>query len=165
MVQHNMVLELPVVEYFRDGYSISTDKSRLDVGAIHTYLANESYWSPGIPLAAVERAIQNSLCFGLYLGNTQTGFARVISDFTSFAYLMDVFVLDAYRRRGLGKWLVECVLDYPELRYVRGWMLSTWDAHALYSRYGFTPLAHPEYVMTRRNPDEFVQMASAEKSP
>ncbi len=160
-----VVSEMPVVEYYRDGFSISTDKSRLDVDAIHAYLANESYWSPGIPRAAIERGIRNSLCFGLYSEKSQVGFARVISDLSSFAYLLDVFILEAYRHRGLGKWLIECVLDYPELKYVRGWMLSTWDAHGLYSRYGFTALSHPEYVMTRRNPDAFVQIASSDKSP
>jgi len=159
-----MLVKLPVVEYYRERYSVSTDKSRLDVDAIHAYLANESYWSPGIPRSVVNRAIENSLCFGVYSGDAQAGFARVVSDFSSFAYLMDVFVLTPYRRRGLGKWLVECILDYPELKYVRSWMLSTWDAHELYSRYGFTPLANPEFVMVRRNPDVFVQIATAENS-
>jgi GNAT superfamily N-acetyltransferase len=159
-----MLVKLPVVEYYRERYSVSTDKSRLDVDAIHAYLANESYWSPGIPRSVVNRAIENSLCFGVYSGDAQAGFARVVSDFSSFAYLMDVFVLTPYRRRGLGKWLVECILDYPELKYVRNWMLSTWDVHELYSRYGFTPLANPEFVMVRRNPDVFVQIATAENS-
>jgi len=159
-----MLVELPVVEHYRDSYSVSTDKSRLDVDAIHDYLANESYWSPGIPRSAVQRGVENSLCFGVYAGDTQVGFARVVSDFSSFAYLMDVFVLTPYRRRGLGKWLVECILDYPELKYVRNWMLSTWDAHDLYSRYGFTSLTNPEFVMVRRNPDAFVQVAAAEQS-
>ena len=101
--------EPAILEYHKDGYTISTDKTRLDIPVIHSYLSDEAYWSQGIPLEIVERGIKNSLCFGLYQGETQAGFARVISDYASFAYLCDVFILEPFRRQGLGKWLMACV--------------------------------------------------------
>lgn len=141
-------------------YSLSTDRSRLDLPAIHAYLSQESYWSKGIPYEIVARAIQNSLCFGVYKGQTQVGFARVISDYTTFAYLCDVFILEPYRGQGLGKWLVASILEHPSLQGLRNFMLFTWDAHGLYARFGFAPPAHPERIMTRADPDIYRRPAA-----
>lgn len=137
------------------GYEISTDPERLDVEAIHAFLT-ESYWSPGIPRPVVERAIAHSIPFGLYApGGAQAGFARVVSDRAVFAYLADVFVLDEHRGRGLGVQLVERVLAHPELQGLRGWSLSTADAHTLYERFGFRTPERPDRLMTlARTPRE-----------
>lgn len=121
-----------------DGYTISTDRRRLDLGAVHAFLRDESYWAPGIPRETVERAVANSLCFGIYApGGEQAGFARVVTDRATFAYLCDVFVLRAHRGAHLGVWLVETVLAHPDLPGLRRWMLGTRDAHELYGRFGF----------------------------
>lgn len=130
----------------RDGYTISTDNRRLDVGAIHSFLT-QSYWSPGIPLHVVETAVANSLCFGLFHGVDQVGFARVVSDKATFAYLADVYVLEAHRRRGLAKWLLEVVLSQAELQGLRRILLATRDAHELYKLFGFTELSNPSRMM------------------
>jgi len=130
----------------RAPYSISTDPDRLDVDAIWGWL-RESYWTPGIPRAAVERGIRHSIAFGIYEGARQVGFARVITDRTSFAYLADVFVDPAARGRGLSSWLMEVIAAHPDLQGLRRFMLATRDAHGLYARHGFRPLAHPEYFM------------------
>ena len=130
-------------------YDISTDPSRLQLDAIHAYLVR-SYWSPGIPRELVARAIENSLCFGLYLGDAQVGFARVVTDKSSFAYLADVYVLEEHRGQGLSKRLVETIQAHPDLQGLRRFMLATRDAHGLYAQFGFKPLAAPERVMERR---------------
>src|SRR5262245_58630952 len=122
--------------------SIDTDPTRLDVDLIHRVLA-ESYWARGIPREPVERAIRGSLCFGAYEGDRQVGFARAVTDLATFAYLADVYVVDSHRGRGIGKALVAAVLAHPSLQGLRRWMLATRDAHALYARHGFTPLAAP----------------------
>lgn len=145
--------EPPVFERRFGEYHLSTDRSRLDVSAIHAYLSQQSYWSQGIPFEIVARAINNSLCFGVYEGRTQVGFARVISDFATFAYLCDVFIQEPYRGQGLGKWLVACIMEHPALQGLRSYMLMTRDAHSLYSRYGFAPYPHPERFMAKTNPD------------
>ena len=132
-------------------YDISTDPSRLQLAAIHAYLTR-SYWSPGIPEDVVARAIANSLCFGLYLGDAQVGFARVVTDKASFAYLADVYVLEEHRRQGLAKRLVEAIQAHPELQGLRRFMLATKDAHALYAQFGFKPVAAPERLMEIRTP-------------
>ena len=129
--------------------TIDTDKRRLDFNVIHGFLST-SYWSPNIARETVRRAIENSLCFGVYLGNQQVGFARVITDGATFAYLADVFVLEDYRGRGLSKRLMDAIVNHPHLQGLRRWMLSTRDAHRLYAQYGFTSLATPEKVMERR---------------
>ncbi|MGH9364731.1 MAG: GNAT family N-acetyltransferase [Thermoanaerobaculia bacterium] len=134
------------MEWRRDDYSISTDRDRLDRQVIHAFL-RESYWARGIPREVVDRAIENALCFGLYEGDRQIGFARVISDFSTFAYLADVFVLDSHRGRGLGTWLVEVMRAHPDLQNLRRWMLATDDAHGLYRKFGFQPLEKPERIM------------------
>lgn len=135
----------------RPPYVISTDSRRLDFEVIHGYL-RRSYWAPGVSRDTVERAAANSLCFGIYHGPEQVGYARVVTDRTTFAYLADVFVLETHRRRGLSKWLMECITTHPELQGLRRWMLATADAHGLYAKYGFRSLAEPERYMERRSP-------------
>jgi GNAT superfamily N-acetyltransferase len=138
-----------------DGYVVSTDLERLDVDVIHGFLRT-AYWSAGIPRATVERALAHSIPFGLYEpGGSQCGFARVVSDRATFAYLGDVFVLPEHQGRGLGVWLVECVLAHPELQGLRKWHLATADAHELYRRFGFHPPRSPEAQMfVERAPSE-----------
>jgi GNAT superfamily N-acetyltransferase len=143
------------MEWTHDGYTISDDRSRLDVDAIHRYLSEESYWARGIPRERVERGLRNSLCFGLYRGDELVGFARAITDRASFAYLADVFVLDPHRGRGLGIWLVETVLGHPDLQDLRQFILGTADAHSLYERFGWKPLERIERFMSiERLPEE-----------
>jgi GNAT superfamily N-acetyltransferase len=136
----------------RDGYLISTDASMLDLEVVHGYLSR-SYWAAGVPEDVVRRSIENSLCFGVYRGEEQAGFARVVTDRATFAYLADVFVLEEHRRQGIGKWLVEVILSHPELQGLRRWMLATRDAHDLYRRYAFTELARPGIFMERKDPN------------
>ena len=147
-----MTAQPAMIECTRDGFTISTDKSRLDVAAIHDFLCNSSYWARNVPLPTVQKSIENSLCFGLYDGDRQVGFARVITDYAVFAYLADVFILEAYRGRGLAKWLIACIISYPELQDLRRWMLATKDAHGLYTKYGFNPLSKPERFMEASQP-------------
>jgi len=147
----------PVIETQRDGYTISTDKARFDVAAIHAYLTR-SYWSPGIPRAVVEKAIAGALCFGLFSEQcNQVGFARMITDCATFAYLADVYVLEEHRGKGLGKWIVETILAHPSLQGLRRILLATRDAHALYARFGFEPLATPESFMSIHRPNVYGQ--------
>jgi GNAT superfamily N-acetyltransferase len=140
-------MPLQTREFIREDFVISTDPSRLDLPWIHNYLANEAYWSRGIPFILFKRSIENSLCFGIYLQDKQIGFARVISDYATYAYVGDVFVAQNYREQGLGKWLLKCILDFPELEGLRRWMLVTSNAHGLYEQQGFKPLLHPENVL------------------
>lgn len=130
---------------------ISTDPNRLDVDLIHRWLSEESYWAGGVSREIVARAIDNSLCFGVYLEGRQVGLARVVTDRATFAWLADVFILDSYRGRGYGKALIAAVVAHPELRGLRRLLLATRDAHGLYAQYGFTPVA-PERFMERRGP-------------
>lgn len=134
----------------RDGYLISTDASMLDLEVVHGYLSR-SYWAAGVSEDVVRRSIENSLCFGVYRGEEQAGFARVVTDRATFAYLADVFVLEEHRGQGIGKWLVEVILSHPELQGLRRWMLATRDAHDLYRRYAFTELARPGIFMERKD--------------
>jgi GNAT superfamily N-acetyltransferase len=135
-------------------FEISTDLARIDLGTVHEFLTN-SYWARGIPLETVQRSIENSLCFGIYHGDRQIGFARVITDRATFAYLADVFVLPDYRGRGLSKWLMECIIAHPDLQGLRRWMLATQDAHGLYAQYGFSPLKAPERWMEIHRADVY----------
>ena len=137
-------------------YDISTDPSRLQLAAIHAYLTR-SYWSPGVPEDVVARAIANSLCFGIYLGDAQVGFARVVTDKASFAYLADVYVLEEHRRQGLSKRLVDAIQAYPDLQGLRRFMLATKDAHGLYAQFGFKPVAAPERLMEIRTPPAWLK--------
>jgi GNAT superfamily N-acetyltransferase len=139
-------------EYHRDNFTLSTDPARLDVDAIHAFLTT-AYWSPGIPREIVARAIQHSLCFGVYDGARQIGFARVITDRATYAYLADVFIIEEYRGRGLSKWLIAGILAHPDLQDLRRWGLATRDAHGLYRQFGFTELAAPERWMEIAKPD------------
>lgn len=142
-------------EWTRGEFVISTDRARLDVEAVHRFLSTESYWSPGIPLEVVRRAIEHSLAFGVYRGGEQVGFARVVTDFTTFAYLADVFILASLRGQGLSKWLMEAIQSHPDLQGLRRWMLATRDAHGLYAQHGFRPLKAPELFMERHDPDVY----------
>ena len=135
-----------VREYHRGDFLVSTDRDRLDLDVVHGFLTN-SYWAKGIPRKTVERSIHNSLCFGIYEGVAQVGFARVVSDFATVAYLGDVFVTDSHRGRGLSKWLMECITQHPALQTLRRWILLTRDAHGLYAQFGFTPVQSPERFM------------------
>ncbi|MFO0455786.1 MAG: GNAT family N-acetyltransferase [Planctomycetota bacterium] len=121
---------------------------------MHGFLSN-SYWSQGLPLDVLKRAIAGSLCFGLYQGNAQVGFARVITDKATFAYLCDVFVLDSHRGKGLGRWIMEAVSSHPELQGLRRFVLVTRDAHGLYEKFGFRPLARPAGYMELHRPDVY----------
>lgn len=136
----------------RGEYEISTDPRRLDVAAIHAFL-KLSYWSPGVPRAILERAIANSLCFGMYRGSEQVGFARVVTDRATFAYLADVFVLESHRGQGLSKWLMEVIMSHADLQGLRRFLLATKDAHGLYRQFGFTQLASPLRLMEIWKPD------------
>ena len=127
-------------EWYRDNYTISDDRTRLDIEVIHNFLSTVSYWAMGRSIEKVQRSIDNSLAFGLYRGEKQIGFARVVTDYATFVWLADVFVLDEFRGRGLAKWLVEVIVSHPQLQGFRRWVLATKDAHELYRRYGFAPL-------------------------
>jgi GNAT superfamily N-acetyltransferase len=134
-----------------DDYELSNDRERLDVDLIHRFLAQDSYWARGIPRAVVERSLCHSLCFGLYQDGKQVAFARVITDFATFGYIGDVFVVPEHRGRGLGKRLIRDILAHPELAGFRRWLLATDDAHGLYAQFGFTPLARPDQMMEIRD--------------
>ena len=144
-----------ILETHRDRFTISTDPARLDIDAICDFL-RRAYWANTRPCKRTEQAIQNSLVFGVYEGDRQIGVARVVSDYAVFAYLCDVFIHEDYRTHGLGKWLVETVLEHPDLKEVRRWLLATHDAHGLYERFGFAAIEEPErwMQMVRRFPEE-----------
>ena len=137
----------PKRQQFLGEYEISTDTHRLNVEVVHNFLAEESYWSPGIPRAIVERAMQNSRCFGVYHRAEQVGFARVVTDKSTFALLADLFILTPHRGRGLSKWLMRCVVGHEDLQGLRRLLLLTSDAHSLYRLYGFKQLGNPSRFM------------------
>jgi GNAT superfamily N-acetyltransferase len=142
------------IEYRREDFLISTDKSRLQIERIHDFLTNRSYWAKGRSLETVKLSIEHSLCFGVYAGDVQVGFARVVTDYCTFAWLSDVFIEESHRGFGLGKWLLECILAHPGLQNLRRFLLATRDAHELYHKYGgFQPLQHPERCMERIQPN------------
>jgi GNAT superfamily N-acetyltransferase len=141
-----------LVEARQDTFLISTDPALLDVQAIHAYLTR-SYWAPGIPIEVVERAIQGAICFGVYDDGRQIGFARVITDRATFAYLADVYILEAHQGRGLGKWLMRVIMAHPDLQGLRRFSLATRDAHGLYAQFGFTPLRAPDRHMEIARPN------------
>jgi GNAT superfamily N-acetyltransferase len=150
----SLVNPAAVAEYRHGVYVVSTDPARLNLDVIHGFLTN-CYWAKGIPREVVARSIEQSLCFGVYDGEAQVGFARVISDFATIAYLGDVFVLESHRGQRLGKWLMECVTRHPALQGLRRWILLTRDAHGLYSQFGFTPLKSAERYMELHQPDVY----------
>jgi GNAT superfamily N-acetyltransferase len=142
-----------VMEYRRGELLISTDRERLSLDVVYGFLTS-CYWAKGIPREVVARSIENALCFGIYDGEgAQIGFARVISDYATIAYVGDVFVLETHRGRGLGKWLMQCITEYPALQNLRRWILTTRDAHGLYSQFGFTPVKAPGRFMELHRPN------------
>ena len=147
---------MEIYEVVREEYLISTDKALLDFGVIHGYLSR-SYWSPEISMDIVKQAADNSVTFGVYRGAVQVGYARVITDSTTFAYLADVFILEEERRKGLSKWLVETILQTPFLQGLRRWMLATKDAHGLYQQFGFVPLDDPQIFMQINRSDIYLE--------
>ena len=138
----------PIYETHHDNFTISTDPARLDMDAI-TDMLSRAYWAQGRTREMISRYLQHSLTFGLYDGSRQIGLARVVSDYTTFAWLCDVFIHEDYRGQGLGKWLLETVHSYPELQGLRRWMLATRDAHGLYKQFGWIPLEPPEFWMMK----------------
>jgi GNAT superfamily N-acetyltransferase len=148
-----------VQEHRTGEFLISTDRARLDLNVIHGFLTN-CYWAKGIPRDVVARSIEHSLCFGIYDGGgTQVGFARVISDYATYAYIGDVFVVESQRGRGLGKWLMECIIKHPELQGLRRWGLVTMDAQRLYAHSGFTQLAKPQMHMEIYRPQVYGRLS------
>lgn len=141
-------------EWRRGEFLISTDPARVDVAAVHIFLTS-AYWAEGIPRETVERSIRASIPFGVYADRRMIGFARVITDSATFAYVGDVFIAAEFRGRGLSVWLMECVVAHPDLRGLRRWMLATRDAHGLYRKAGFRDLASPERWMERHDPDVY----------
>jgi GNAT superfamily N-acetyltransferase len=135
------------MEIIKEGFSISTDRARLDLRFIHEYLSLESYWARGIPFEKVVAAADHSLNFGLYQGKRQIGYARILTDFARVAYLADVFVIGEFRGRGLSKWLIGQIMLHPDLQGLKRWMLHTRDAHGLYAQYGWGPPEKPETYM------------------
>ncbi len=144
-----------VIEYRRGEFLISTSREHLSLDVVHGFLTN-CYWAKGIQREVVARSIEHALCFGIYDGEgAQVGFARVISDFATMAYVGDVFVLESHRGRGLGKWLMQCIMLHPALQSLRRWILTTRDAHGLYSQVGFTPVKSPERYMELHRADVY----------
>jgi GNAT superfamily N-acetyltransferase len=137
-------------QWERGDFTISTDKSRLDMEVIHAFL-DSSYWAAGRPMEVVRRSIENSVAFGVYRGERQVGFARVITDYATFGWIADVFILEEFQGQGLGKWLTEIIVAHPELQGFRRWVLATKDAHELYKKVGFTGLVRPERWMERHD--------------
>ncbi len=148
------------MRFDRDDVQIDTDRARLDLDLICDFLAT-SYWAEGVPRENLERAFAHSLCFGMYRGEAQIGFARVVTDTARFAWLADVFVLDSERGRGLGKWLIECVTRHPELARVDSWLLGTRDAHGLYEQYGWMRIEGSERFMGRPGADAILRARAA----
>ncbi|MGA2592186.1 MAG: GNAT family N-acetyltransferase [Bryobacteraceae bacterium] len=136
-------------EWRRGDYLISTDPVRLNINLIHEYLSTSSYWASGRPLEVVRSSIENSLPFGVFKGPAQVGFARVVTDYATFAWLADVFVLQECQAEGIGKWLIGVIVAHPRLQGMRRWILATKDAHGLYAKFGFTALHAPERFMER----------------
>ncbi len=136
-------------------FTISTDASRLQIDVIQSFLANDSYWAKERTLEQTVTAIENSICFGVYAGERQIGFARVVSDKATFAYIGDLFIVDEFRGRGLSKWLMQVIVEHPELQGLRRWVLATLDAHGLYEQFDFAGLRHPERWMEKTAPNAY----------
>jgi GNAT superfamily N-acetyltransferase len=131
----------------KHGFYISTDKAKLDLAVVHNYLSAESYWAKGRSIEVVRRSIDNSICFGVYKGNDQVGFARVVTDKAVFAWILDVFILENYRKHGLSEMLMSAIREHADLQNLQRWGLCTEDAHGLYGRYGFSSINKPEMFM------------------
>lgn len=143
------------MEWQKESYRLTTDVTLFDMDVLFRFISEESYWARGMSRQTFERAVRHSLCFGLFDGELQIGFGRVVSDFASVAYLKDVFIREDYRQRGLSKWMMECILAYPDLQEIRRWLLVTADAQELYKKFGFTPLKAPEKFMELHNPEVY----------
>jgi GNAT superfamily N-acetyltransferase len=143
------------MEFNKDNYFISTDRSRIDLPLVHEYLCNQSYWAAGISAAIIKKSIDNSLCWSIYTDNKQVGFARVISDLATYAYLADVFIIPMHQGKGLGKWLMEVIFTDPQLQGLRRFVLATKDAHEFYEQFGFITYPNPERLMCRHDPDVY----------
>lgn len=139
----------------KDNFIITTNRKDLQIEAILDYLVNKSYWAKNRTLEQMETVIGNSLCFGVYKDKKQVGFARVVTDYATFAYLGDVYILDEFQGKGLGKWLMETIINHPDLQGFRRWILATRDAHTLYEKHGFTELKHPERWMEKAAPNAY----------
>lgn len=144
----------------KNNFIISTDKSKIDIVTVHNYLCKESYWAKNIPVEVVKKSIEGLCCFGLYEKNKQIGFAGVITDHATFAYLADVFITAAYRGKGLSKWLMEVIMKHPDLQGLRRWLPATRDAHGLYAKSGFMPLDKPERIMGFKPFEEYPETDS-----
>lgn len=142
-------------EWQNGEFTISTDRNRLQIDVIHRYLSEESYWAQNRTREQTETAIKNSLCFGVYNGENLIGFARVVTDFATFAYLGDVFILEDFRGLGLSKWLMQVIINHPDLQGFRRWILATKDAHSLYEKFEFSALRFPERWMEKTAPDAY----------
>ncbi len=144
-------------EHQQGDFTVSTDPKKLDLEFTHNWLSKVAYWSKGLPFNVFQRMVDNSLCFGLYhLNEEQVGFGRVITDYTTFAWLTDVFIIDEYRGKGLSIFLMNCILDHPELQILRRWLLGTDHAHGLYRKFGFEDLDHPENFLTRHHSEMYI---------
>lgn len=143
------------MEWTDGEYAITTDKARLQGVVIDKFLSEDAYWAKGRTAEQTQTAIENSLCFGLFAGDRQIGFARVVSDMATFAYIGDVFVVDEFRGRGLSKWLMATITAHPQLQGLRRWVLATRDAHGLYAQFEFEPLRFPARWMERTAPDAY----------
>ncbi len=143
---------MEIKETYRNKYTISTDKNKLDLLSIHKFLANETDWAKGIPIDTLKTSIENSLNFGIYYERKQIGFARIISDFSTIAYLGDVYILEEYRGKGLSKWLMSEIMEHPNLQGLRRWILLTDTAEWLYKKFGFKKIPKPELYMEKHNP-------------
>jgi len=146
---------MEATERKKNGYLISTDKSLLDIDAVHEFLSQSSYWAENIAKSVVQKSIDHSLCFAVYHHNKLVGFARVISDFATFAYLADVFIVQGHRGKGLSKWLMQTIVEHPHLQGLRRFTLATRDAHGLYAQFGFTLFDKPERWMHIHDPDVY----------
>jgi N-acetylglutamate synthase-like GNAT family acetyltransferase len=142
------------MDFIKNGFTISTEKEKLDIDVIHSFL-NRTYWAEGISKEIIRRSIEGSLCFGLFENDKQVGFARMITDKATFAYLADVFIIEEYQGRGLSKWLMEVIMSHPDLQGLRRMILATKDAHGLYSQFGFTPLINVDRWMHILDPDVY----------
>ena len=154
-------IKMETREVHRNEYTISTDKDKLDILSIHKFLANETDWAHGIPINTLQTSIENSLNFGLYYKNKQIGFARIISDYSTIAYLGDVYVLEEYRGKGLSKWLINEIMTHPNLQGLRRWILLTNTAEWLYEKFGFTNVSNPEFYMEKHDPKVYKPKAKS----
>ncbi|MEM7708116.1 MAG: GNAT family N-acetyltransferase [Pseudomonadota bacterium] len=148
------------MQWQKEEFTVSTDRESFDISVIHQFLSEDAYWCQGIPLETLTRAIENSLCFGLFHQAQQIGFARMITDQATFAYLADVFILPGFRGKKLSKWLITCIQSHPHLQGLRRVTLVTADAQGLYAQFGFTQLKNPERFMEINNPDTYKPLAA-----